>query len=505
MTSTKLPLIGNTERKAFPNLLMYNINRFNIIIIVLVGIALSWAGMMLLDYDARWFIVLVLSVIAVVTIKVTKDPVKILLLYMAIKLTIADYFLYARSFGGIMVGIDHALLFVILLLKWTDIKRGAVILLQGRRNIRYLLLFIAFLALALLACIIGGFNGFPEGNIRSFQELFVEGFLVFAISSCLLCNAEPKTFERLLFGLIIIVGITAAYQLYVFFTGSPFLLRDAAEAAFNPTDLNVRTGGFLVNPNSQATLYNMLIPTIILLFYFGDGLFRKLLMLVLVVLMAVSYVTLASRGPLLFLVFTMIISIVIALSKHRRKLSAVALRTGIIFLICLVASFIVVQRLGDTIAFYGDRFGAAQQAYEIRSELFNATWDAIINNPFYGIGLDANNFIAAVPVYKASSSGDFYIASAHNEYLSLAISLGLLGGIIFLLIIIVSIWRLYKISNRSFEAVLVLSAIMAFGLSCNTEPVYMNGSALNNLFYLFLGTGFALCSQHLHKKALRGH
>jgi O-antigen ligase len=239
----------------------------------------------------------------------------------------------------------------------------------------------------------------------------------------------------------------------------------------------------------------MLLPTIVLSFYFWDGLFRRLLMAAVTILIAVSYATLASRGPLLFLLFTMIITLGIAFSKHRRRLSAVLFRSSLFFITCLAALFIVFRWYGDSIEYYLVRFFWIQESYQIRSQLFSAALDAIIKNPFWGIGLDPNNFIASVPVYVRSSSGIYYIANAHNVYLSLAMSLGLLGGIMFILIVIVSIWRLYKICHRSLAAVLLLSAILAFGLSCLTEPVYMNGSGLNNLFYLFLGSGFALCSK----------
>ncbi len=149
-----------------------------------------------------------------------------------------------------------------------------------------------------------------------------------------------------------------------------------------------------------------------------------------------------SRGGLLAMVAQIVVAgllytVVVPASKtkgHRSRVQTAlrSLPARILLLIVLLAGAIVgtlwiggdrlVRRFDDS---GGGASGAEARTGGSRNEIWHATWQAFKANPITGVGL--GGYSAAIPAYH-DASGSLTPQEAHNEYLELLASGGVIGA-----------------------------------------------------------------------------
>lgn len=180
----------------------------------------------------------------------------------------------------------------------------------------------------------------------------------------------------------------------------------------------------------------------------GTTTYALLTVLVFLTLLFVAIVFLItqSRSAFLALFLTMIIALVLLLPKKFRVVAAVT------FLFIL---------LGST--WYGWQQGWIQQLYEAtaagatttsvvtlngRVEIWSRAIYGIQDFPFTGMGMNTFQVIVRILYPLFTISPDYNIGHAHNEFLQVALDLGIPGLIAFIAIYMVTFSMLFQISSK---------------------------------------------------------
>lgn len=430
----------------------------------------------------RWVIGGLVLILTFLYVRRTRDHAGILLAYLFIKLFIADNLIYSRIVGGIRIGLDHLALLIIVILKWRTIGRFAAWAVR-RWPYRRILQAFAFLLLAAgISMVVGAVQGDAAKNLSAFQAFYFDGFFIFLLTGALLAPNPEKYVLRLFWGLLAFAFLMGAAQLYSQVTKQTWFYRMEIDES-NLNSPTARFGGFLGNPNSLAAFFNIVIPFAILQIQKKAVSLRSLVSIVMIVLIAISYLFLASRGPLLALGVTILLLLAVVMRKNPRALIVVAV---VAILIISLGRPIRSPALADRIDYYGSRFEAISDP--VRLALWAKTLEAIVWHPL-GIGLTNEDFMQNVVVVNPAG---LQMADPHSMYLQIGISIGILGLLTFLFILVYISARLLKKAAISLPHAAVLFAIIAFALTGVTEPIFVNGTQLNNVFYVLIGSGFSL-------------
>lgn len=186
---------------------------------------------------------------------------------------------------------------------------------------------------------------------------------------------------------------------------------------------------------------------------------RLLLYVSVMILLWVALVLSRSRGGLLALTVETIVAaaLFIYFRKHRRRdterttswTRSVLLFTGTSMVLVVVIAFGVVWLGGDqlttSVETASQELGQGNDSHlgANRIDIWRTTWRMARAHPFAGVGL--GGYWAAVPSYH-DASGVQTPQQAHNDYLELLASAGMIGGAIF-------IWFLVELVRRARSAI----------------------------------------------------
>ena len=148
----------------------------------------------------------------------------------------------------------------------------------------------------------------------------------------------------------------------------------------------------------------------------------------------------------------------------------------------------------------------------VRLEQYKATFDMILDNPLFGVGLNNGTAMKEHYVHVSYDERDpdtqFYLEPTHNLYLSLTSEIGVIGGLLYFAFfgcVIAHAWRLANSSadpELRFVSNVVLVAFAGVIVNALYDPMHEDG--VMNLLWLYSGMVFALTRITTIATAARG-
>ena len=288
--------------------------------------------------------------------------------------------------------------------------------------------------------------------------------------------ASPVTIERLLYRCIFplavfaaVMGICQTFIGFLPYQQSWINIVSKSYASLH-VGASIRAFGFSVSSAEYATLLT-LAATGIAAGYFG----RRRLWLAAFPLLVVAIVLASSRGLVIKLIFAL--AIVWTLRKGGKLNTVGLLRLGIIMVVGLVGLFVVASRLSSGSKPIYEKGAAAQNALEHQTNGFAHPLDQrsstagvhaklIGNGLLQGIIAPLGHGLGATTVAAKRFGGDASTGSSEIDFSDMFISLGLIGGLIYLFIIYKTLRYVLRYVNDVPKAVsLPMLAILATTLS----------------------------------------
>ena len=146
-----------------------------------------------------------------------------------------------------------------------------------------------------------------------------------------------------------------------------------------------------------------------------------------------------------------------------------------------------------------EQLAVRQDSVTVRFEQYKATFDMIVDNPIFGVGLNNGTGVKEHYVNVSFDEQDpdtqFYLEPTHNLYLSLASEIGLIGSLFYFAFFGHVLMRTWRVSSsldpelRFFANVLLIAFA---GLFVNSLYDPMHEDAVMRMLWLYAGLAFAL-------------
>jgi O-antigen ligase len=253
---------------------------------------------------------------------------------------------------------------------------------------------------------------------------------------------------------------------------------------------NWRYGGFFGNVNTMSAFYVMIVPASIYFLISDKSILNKLIAGVAVVAMIISLLLGASRGGLLFLGSNIIISLFFIKIKLKNVIFAFVSLITIGFILNYLLDQYFIEYL--TRAF--DEM-ARKGTDSPREMIWYYTSQIIFDHPF-GLGLSTENYTIILRQYSNS-----FWSNPHNVYLEMTTQTGIAGLIVFMSIVIRTLWKNIKSYYSSVDPIMKESLAIVFIMMTGfllmgfTEPIFRNQYKLNHVFALLIGFSLSLSSR----------
>jgi O-antigen ligase len=418
----------------------------------------------------RWLFYLLVGPPIAVWIFMTRDSVLRLLALVAVVIFVQDTLAVRRSLLGISVG--PSLIILSLVLAAYLFERGRLPAFAG-----YGLLWVGFLFSAFVGLVNGSVGtGLVFFNIREFQLIYLEGFLVF-LAGYMAFRTDEEIDRFFRYMVFVAIGVASAH-LFAVATGYRFR---------TGTDLDdLYYGALFKTPNNLASFYIIAIPIHLRMALQGrlSG-FLRLSIVASLALMGASLFLTGSRGGMLC---TVVMSLVAIFWRRRgtgRTLLAVAVGGFTLVLVYwFISTFFPAVGEETLRALETERFRST------RPQTWGVFLGIVLDHPF-GVGLPPENITPVVRSYG------HYIENAHNIYLNIGVSTGIPGVTFFVAIVALLLWRLFRaLSLAATETqqrtlVYLILAVTAFLLAGVVEPIYTLAPKLNQFFWIICGIAAA--------------
>ena len=146
-----------------------------------------------------------------------------------------------------------------------------------------------------------------------------------------------------------------------------------------------------------------------------------------------------------------------------------------------------------------EQMSVRQDSVTVRLQQYKATFDMIVDNPVFGVGLNNGTGMKEryvnVTFNEYDADTQFYLEPTHNLYLSLASEIGLIGTVLYFTFFAIVIARIWRVSNATdpdlrFFANALLVAFA--GLIVNSLYDPMHEDAVMTMLWVYCGLAFAL-------------
>ncbi|SKC50642.1 O-antigen ligase family protein [Maledivibacter halophilus] len=315
----------------------------------------------------------------------------------------------------------------------------------------------------------------PGGSFRDFAIHMVSIGIVFM----LIHSKKSKDEIYLLSGIFVLTAtIVSLHGFYQFFKGVP-MGSGWLDVSQNP-NIETRVFSTFENPNILAEYLIMVLPISIALFFVNNGIIKKICFAlasgVIFICIGLTY----SRGSWIGLAFSIIVFILFI--DFKKLAFFIPAGIGSLFLMpnSILERISTMGSLQDSSIFY--RFNLLNKAMDILKDFW-----------FSGIGIGYVAFRKISPFYIRNMAP----YHTHNTYLQIAIELGIIGIIVFLLLIL----NIFKMgvssivnSNSRFIKFLTtayissLSAILVHGIA---EHIFFNPKIIL-VFWLIVGMNLSI-------------
>lgn len=310
------------------------------------------------------------------------------------------------------------------------------------------------------------------GGLGIYKAYFVEPILFFY---SLVYTSRRTKYNYIITSLIIAAIWISLWGVLQKFTGSYSLARHEI--------INDRITGPYNSANALALFIGPVIPLVLLLFFRFKKLWLKIFALGIIFLFTLVIFWTRSRGGLIAEVGAISVFVMLLISIRLQVIKKMALILPILF---LVFSFLFFYQMNGI---YGERiaesgFRVASDTLQIRFAIWISTIEILTISPIIGTGL--NGFESIYLEYRLNDYPEPF-QYPHNLLLTIWTELGLLGVVLFLLLL----YKIYKlnslklIGNKSLYAIALLSAFsytMIHGLV--DVPYFKNDLSL--VFWIFV-------------------
>src|SRR2546425_328582 len=239
-----------------------------------------------------------------------------------------------------------------------------------------------------------------------------------------------------------------------------------------------------VNPNDLALMLNLILPLCVALFLSTRKPWVRTLLLAMIVLDVIAVVVTFSRGGFL----TLATIIVMYLGKLRTRLEGGwAWSAFVVALACLpLLPSGYLDRLSTITNIESDSTGSSQERWRD----MKATANLVVQNPIVGVGVGMN-------ILALNEERGHYSVPVHNVYLEYAVELGILGLVLFLMLLAGCMKSTMSVQARSagvpalrelfYLAEGIQTSLIAFAVAALFHPV-----AYHFYFYYMAGLAIAV-------------
>ena len=245
-------------------------------------------------------------------------------------------------------------------------------------------------------------------------------------------------------------------------------------------------GGLTLNPNDFALTINLMLPFAFALYSLGDKLIKKGFCIAFIVIAVAAIMLTYSRAGFITLVIVLALSFW-KLVKQGQRMKYVLPFVLVVAVFALLAPQNYTERLSAITDFSKDRAGSGQA----REDAMTAALEVIAENPLLGVGMGMN-------VLALNDKG-LYWAHVHNVYLQIASEIGVIGMVVFILLLVKLLKSLRQIQGKfkgdsDQRGLIVFAAatetsLLAFMIAALFHPI-----AYHFYFYYIAGLALALKS-----------
>jgi len=235
-------------------------------------------------------------------------------------------------------------------------------------------------------------------------------YILFVVISILVINS-PSALERYVWGMIAGSMVIVFYGIYAVFAGLPAAVGGRAGAY-----------GMYENHNDYSFIIIMVLPFVYMFWKTRSGIIRLLLLFLFLTCVTGMFLSL-SRGGILAMVLEMGLIVIFAFDKEKRF--------RYLFLISIIGVAAIGYQWAAREANQGASYTAKDAEYS-RIELWKAGKNMITSKPLLGVG--SRRFGEVSEEYGEISGWDKG-KNAHNTYIEIAATSGLIGITLFMLML----------------------------------------------------------------------
>lgn len=339
----------------------------------------------------------------------------------------------------------------------------------------------------------GLFSLYHLFNLRAGLDsllLYLSYFIIFFLAANLI---KDETYLKASFISLTAAGtILSLYGIYQYLFGFKELEEFAAAQQLDILLPN-RVFAVFTSPNVFAGLLVMLLPLALFLFWTSSPTVSKILSGSAVLVMMAAFLLTGSRGGLLALLI--VLAILLAGFIKRKELRWLAVNLAFFATLAGLFDLLLNRLAGKLVANVAIHqpliFAEAVTSFEGRLHLWRGTLDMIKSYPIIGSGL--GTFAGLYPNFQNSG---IYSKFAHNTYLQLLAETGLIGGLLFLSLV-VCLWlkplKGFYVSlkdDRQLALLVLLSALTA-SIFRNLIDYDWSIAAVGLVFWFLAGLAFS--------------
>ncbi len=326
----------------------------------------------------------------------------------------------------------------------------------------------------------------PSGSFRDFAiHIIAIGIVFMMIHS----KNTKKEVYWLSVTLVLTATIVSIYGIYQYFQGVP-MESGWVDITQNP-DIKTRVYATFENPNLLAEYLIMIFPISITLLFYNKNIIQKICFASISFIILICIGLTLSRGSWVGLAFGMILFVLLV--DFKKLVFFIPAGLGAIFLMptMILQRIATIGSLQDSSNFY-------------RYNLWNMAVDILKDYWFSGIGVGYLAFRKISPLYIRTMSP----YHTHNTYLQIAIELGIVGIIVFLLLIInifrMGVSAIVNGKNRftkyfTTSYMVSLSAVLVHGM---VEHVLYNPKIML-MFWLIVGMNICAYNIYIDEKSIK--
>jgi len=185
---------------------------------------------------------------------------------------------------------------------------------------------------------------------------------------------------------------------------------------------------------------------------------------------------------------------------------------NVLYAILLITAFIVVLARATDLHLYAERWFATPLGFfedPVRAALLSQGWDLFKINPLLGSGIGSELFWGEQHVFLMEISGRIIpTAGIHNQYLAIAVEMGLMGLFVFLGLccsLLKTSYQVFRSTQNSFFKAVSLAALAVtisyFAVMLVGGGIIPHHDSLRTTLYFWVLIGIVGAIRHIEQKA----